>query len=105
MAPVRRGAPAGGASPAREPVDRVGPGLAGVSADAARLRADHRALVAAAAVRIRAATGAARREPGRLDRARVAVDRWVTRHAGNLTSIARDLRGVAGLDEPGLPVR
>lgn len=67
-----------------------------VMADARRLLGEHRAAAAAAATRIRAAAAdPPYAKPGLLARARDSVRGWVTEHAGPLTRISRDLRGVS----------
>jgi hypothetical protein len=70
--------------------------LEAVLADARRLLDEHRAAAAGAATRIRAAAAdPPYRRPGLLARARDSVRGWVTEHAGTLTAVSRDLRGVS----------
>ena len=69
--------------------------LAGVLADARRLRAEHVAAAAAAARALRDATDPPYERPGRLARAVGTVRSWVRDHAEDLAHVATVLRGVS----------
>jgi uncharacterized protein YukE len=96
LAPDRGGGRGAGLGP-----DHGGPArseLEAVIAEARRLLVEHRDSAGRAAARIRAAAAdPPYGPPGLLERARDGMTAWVARHAGTLTQISRDLRGVSAV--------